>query len=195
MPKISIAIPYHNMENVDYFLVRLIKSLNLQTFRDFEIVLTKEGKMAENTNASIKKSKGDIIKIMYVDDYFTSPISLQSIVDSFNGGWLATGCLHDDGFNIKDYHEPSFDGILEGLNTIGSPSVIAFENKDPLMFDENMSWLLDLDYYKRLYTRYGQPTLLNSPHVVIGIGRHQMTHILTNEQKLEEHQYLNKKYE
>ena len=37
--KLSIAIPIHNMENADFFLGRLMRSLQIQTFRDFEIIL------------------------------------------------------------------------------------------------------------------------------------------------------------
>ena len=99
-PKISICIPTHNMDNADFFLVRLIKSLQTQTFRDFEIVITKDGAMAENTNATIKKAKGEIIKILYMDDYLAHPDSLKNIVGNFKGGWLATGCVHNFGDGI-----------------------------------------------------------------------------------------------
>lgn len=194
-PKISLAIPVHDMDHGDMFLRRLLRSLDMQTFRDFEVVITKEGRMAENTNAAIKKSKGEIIKILYLDDYLANQNALENIVKSFKGGWLATGCVHDMGDgNPINPHVPSFDGIPEGRNTIGSPSVVAFENKNPLLFDESMTWLLDVDLYQRLHDRYGLPTLLNDLDVVIGIGNHQMTNILTNEQKLAEEVYLNKKY-
>src|SRR3990167_1783291 len=104
-PKISICIPTHNMDNADFFLVRLIKSLQTQTFRDFEIVITKDGAMAENTNAAIKKAKGEIIKILYMDDYLAHPDALKNIAENFKGGWLATGCVHDFGDGVlKEPH-------------------------------------------------------------------------------------------
>lgn len=194
-PKISFCIPIHDMQHADFFLGRLMSSLSMQTFRDFEIVITKDGKMAENTNSAIKKAKGEIIKIMYMDDYFANEYSLENIVKNFQGGWLATGCLHDDmKSEPTNPHYPSYEGIHKNINTIGSPSVIAIENNEPLLFDEGMSWLLDVDYYKRLYVRYGRPTLLETVDVVIGVGSHQMTNILTNEEKLAEENYLNKKY-
>ena len=193
--KLSITIPTHNMDDADFFLARLIKSLQIQTFRDFEIVITKDGQMAENTNAAIKKSKGEIIKLMYMDDYLAHSESLKMIVDNFKGGWLATGCAHDNGDGkLFNPHLPSYEGIPNNMNTVGSPSVVAIENNNPLLVDENMSWLLDVDYYKRLYERYREPTLLNDLNVIIGIGSHQMTHILTDEEKLMEQNYLNYKY-
>lgn len=191
-PKVSICVPIHDMKNGDIFLDMLRASLNIQTFKDYELVITKEGKMAENTNAAIKKAKGEIIKILYMDDRFAHPDALKNIVEKFDGGWLATGCIHDNGKELYNKHMPSFDGIVRGQNTIGSPSVIAFENKDPLLFDENMTWLLDVDYYKRLAERYGFVAILNEVNVILGTGDHQMTNILTHEDKVSEGEYLRK---
>lgn len=193
--RISIVVPTHKMSNGEFFLNRLIHSLDVQTFRDFELVITTEGKMAANTNSGIKKAKGEIVKILFMDDYFYSKDALKHISDSFEGGWLATGCTHDDGYTVENPHEPSYnEDIRYGNNTIGSPSVVAFENKDPLLFDEKLSWLLDCDLYARLYARYGLPTLLPDIDIGIGIGRHQTTHLMSDREKNEEYQYLQEKY-
>ena len=193
-PKISIIVPIHNMQNGDKFLWRLVNSLTSQTFKDWELIITKEGRMAENTNAGIKKARGEIIKILYLDDYLAHPNSLQIIVDNFKGGWLATGCLHDNGKELSMPHYAKFDGVPDGINNIGSPSVMTFENSEPLLFDENLSWYLDVELYKRLGERYGQPTILDDLNVVIGIHAGQMTRILTNEEKLSEQNYFLQKY-
>lgn len=175
------------MDNWGHFLRRCLWSIEKQSFTDYEIVLIKHSTMPVTSNRVIESAKGDIIKILYVDDYFSHGDSLQEIVDNFNGGWLVTGCVHDPGGN---YHKPSYEGIPSGQNTIGSPSVLAFENNNPELFNINMSWLLDVHLYRRLYTRYGAPTILDTPNVTIGIGPHQMTHLLTDEQKESEKQYL-----
>ena len=194
-PKISIVVPIHDMQHGDRFLWRLVNSLTKQTFKDCELVVTKEGRMAENTNAGIKKAKGEIIKILYMDDYLAHSDSLQVIVNNFKGGWFATGCLHDDGVSIGSPHFPKWnENVIKGNNTIGSPSVIAMENNDPLLFDENMSWLLDVELYKRLYERYGEPTLVDDLNVIIGIGEHQITNLMPDVEKLAEYNYLNYKY-
>lgn len=196
MPRISICVPVHDMENGSYFFKRLTDSLEKQTFKDFELIVTKEGKMAENTNAAIKQAKGEIIKILFMDDFFASSEALQHIQDSFKGGWLASGCVHtEDGVILKDPHYPSYNhGIARGNNSIGSPSVVAFENKDPLLFDENLSWVLDCDLYTRLYNRYGYPTIINETDIAIGLGMHQTTNRMGNDEKLAEYRYLEKKY-
>ena len=195
--KISVVIPIHWMKNWQYFLTRCLSSIEQQTFTDYECILTKSGKMAENTNRAIQSAKGDIIKILYMDDYLAHQDSLKNIAENFKGGWLATGCVHDYGDGVlKDPHEPKVEGLMGNtiVNSIGSPSVIAFENKDPLLFDEKMGWVLDVDYYLRLLKRYGSVTLMNSMDVAIGCGDHQATNILTEESKREEEKYLIQKW-
>lgn len=193
---ISIVIPYHDMENAAFFMKRCIDSIMSQTYTDYEIVLTKAGKMAENTNAAIKRAKGDIIKILFLDDYLAHPNALKNIVDNFKGGWLVTGCEHDDGEQRFNPHLASWHpAMAQGMNTIGSPSVLAFENKNPELFDEGLSWMLDCDLYTRLYKRYGKPSIINDINVVIGVGSHQTTHLLPEEVKAAEVNYVIKKHE
>lgn len=187
IPTISVVIPIHDMKNGDKFLWRLINSLMEQTFKDFELVITKEGKMAENTNAGIKQARGELIKILYLDDYLAHPDALQEIVDNFQGRWLITGS--DDNPN------PMWtDDIETGNNKLGSPSALTILNNYPISFDVSMSWLLDCDYYRRMYDKYGEPVILNGVHVNLGKGEHQMTHILTDSEKKGERQYMKKKY-
>lgn len=195
-PRISLCVPTHEMENGEYFLDRLQKSLDRQTFRDFEVVVSKEGRMAENTNKAIKQAKGEIIKVLFMDDYLWSNDALQHLSDNFKGGWYASGCVHtDDGEHFFSPHKPEWNPeVPTGKNTIGSPSVIAFENKEPLLFDENLSWLLDCELYGRLYARYGEPTIEPLPDIAIGIGLHQTTHTMTDDEKRAEHYYLQNKY-
>lgn len=188
--KISIAVPVHNMQNRRFFIDRLEKSLEEQTFQDFEVVVTEDGKMAENTNSAIKKSKGEIIKVLYMDDYLAHKDALKNLAEAEPFDWLATGCDHDFNGQKHNPHLPSFEGILKGINTIGSPSVVAFRNDKPLLFDEKLSWLLDVDLYQRLYLKYGPPKLLDTIDTTIGIHEGQMTNILTDEEKQQEVDYL-----
>lgn len=194
MSKISIVTPVHNMENRDSFMKRLEDSLAKQTFQDFELVVTEDGLMAENTNSAIKKAKGEIIKILYMDDYLYSPYALEHIVNEFKGGWMATGCVHDNGEEIGNPHLAVWNkDVASGANTIGSPSVIAFENNNPLLFDEKLSWLLDCELYGRLFDRYGEPQILNHLDVAIGLHQGQTTHLMSDEDKQKEHEYLHEK--
>ena len=83
MPKVSIVIPYHNIPETAFFLGRLINSIEQQTFKDYEIVLEKYGRMAETYNVAIQKSKGEMVKLMGMDDYFFDQNALENIVKAF----------------------------------------------------------------------------------------------------------------
>jgi hypothetical protein len=178
------------MKHKEFFLERALNSVRAQTFQDYEIVITEDGKMAENTNSSIKKATGDLVKILYMDDWLAHPNALKEIVDNFEfqDDWLITGA-------DTNPHPYWTDDIETGNNRLGSPSTLTMRRSRALMFDERMSWLLDCDLYKRLYEEYGPPKILDSVGVRIGVGDHQMTNILTNEEKLLEHKLIKEKYE
>ncbi len=221
---ISICIPTYEMQGKGTeMLARGFDILTQQTYKDFEVVISDNSEddaikdlcqnslyqtlnikyfknpikgMANNTNEAIKKANGELIKILYMDDFLASKNSLQEIVDNFKGQWLVSGCEHYDGSKRYSPHYPTYTKkIYQGENTIGSPSVLTIKNeKNLLTFDKNMTWLLDCDYYKRLYDKYGEPVLLNKVNVIIGTGKHQMTNILSDTAKKKERYYMAKKY-
>lgn len=105
MPKVSICIPAY--KQVEY-LRKALRSVEVQTFTDYEIVLTddssddavqnllKEFDFKEklryfknspalgspaNWNLAILESEGEYIKILHHDDFFTSTTSLQHFVN------------------------------------------------------------------------------------------------------------------
>lgn len=202
-PKISICVPIHKtMKNGNFFLWRLTQSLMSQTFKDYELVITQEGSMPINTNAALKKAKGELIKILYLDDYFAHKSALQEIVDNFKeeDQWLATGCLHQDASRetLEEPHSPHYPtyskDMHRGNNTIGSPSVITIRNTGKLFFDENLSYLLDCDLYRRYFDTYGPPKLFNDLNIVIGLHPGQTSNTMSNAAKQKEFNYLNEKY-
>src|SRR3989344_517686 len=221
--KLSICIPTYEMRGeAKRVLTRSFDILKKQTFKDFEVVVSDNSEddiiknlcknseyqllninyfknprkgIAQNTNEAIKNAKGEIIKILYMDDYLANENSLQRIVENFKGYWLVTGCEHDDNKHRYNPHYPKYNKkIYYGKNPLGSPSVLAIKNGNPLLFDENMTWLLDCDYYKRMHDKYGEPNILNEVNVIIGISEHQVTNILSNFVKKKEYLYMLKKY-
>jgi hypothetical protein len=198
--KLSIAIPFHDTPNTTFYLARLLKSIEIQTFKDYEIVLTKEGAMAHNHNEAILKSKGEIVQMMQMDDYFTDKDSLQYIVDGFNRGavWQITSCWHLMGDEI-DYNRPHIpewtDDIYTGNNRLGSISTLSFRNDKRLLFEEPLSWLVDVDLYYRYFLLHGKPNLLGSKNVVVDTRNDRLSHTLSDELKANEVEYLRKKYE
>lgn len=197
--KLSIVVPIHKeMQNGPFFLWRLMQSLMSQTFTDYELVIVQEGTMPQNTNAGLLKARGELIKIIYMDDYFSHPEALQRIVEAFRPEdmWLATGCLHQSGSEIP--HSPHYPEYTQdihlGNNRIGSPSVVTLRNKGILLFDEKLSFLLDCDLYRRYHDTYGPARLITDLNVVIGLGEHQTSHTMPSQEKLQEFEYMKGKY-
>jgi glycosyltransferase involved in cell wall biosynthesis len=147
--------------------------------------------MARNSNRAIKYARGELIKILYMDDYLAHENSLQMIVDKFkeNDTWLVTGCIHQDKTNqLTNPHVPTYsEEIYTGKNTIGSPSVLTFKRERGLLFDERLSWLLDCDLYKRYFDAYGRPKILDDINVVIGLHDGQTSNLMSYADKSLEH--------
>ena len=185
--KISIIIPTAECEGKK-FLPRCLDSIKAQTYTNYEVIVTEEGKVAHNMNCGIRRATGDIIKILCHDDYLNGPHALEELVSAWKGGWLVSGCIHDvAGHGLVNTHYPGWnDHIHRGFNTIGGLSVLAFENKDPLFFTEGLDWVVDVDFYRRAFDRYGLPRFLVTDNVVIGYGEHQTSFKLTEEQRKNE---------
>ena len=221
---LSICIPTYEMHGrATEMLTRNFDILKKQTFKDFEVIISdnslddvvknlcendiyqflniryirnpRKG-ASSNTNEAIRNARGDLIKILHMDDFLVDKNSLKDIVDNFKGGWMVTGCRQEKSkWWRRKVHFPLYNEKIHlGKNTIGAPSVLTIKNNNPLLFDENLKWLFDCDYYKRLYDKYGEPTILNKVNVIIGIGKHQVTNHLTRQIKNNEKKYMQKKY-
>lgn len=208
------------MANGRELLERNLKSIYIQNYDNYEVVISDDSKdntlrdwvitldmpiqyyrnmsspgMANNTNNAINNSHGRLVKILFQDDFFYDSRSLENIVKHFTPTcwWLATGCTHTiDGRNLFNDHKPYYS---ESENTIGSPSVITFRREITSRFDPNFKWVLDLDWYKQLYRRYGKPKIFDQTNVVIGIHMGQETAKLSDSLKNQEHNLLKLKYE
>ncbi len=197
MKRISVVIPWHFMDNWQFYLTRCLKSIEAQTFTDYEVVLIKHSTMPVTSNRVIEAATGELVKVLYMDDYLAHGNALQEISDNFTkeSNWLISGCLHDDGSGPTNYHEPKYnDQIYTGVNTVGSPSVLTFRREGCLFFDERLSYLLDCDLYKRLHDTYGPPVILKTPNVVIGIHPGQVSNLMPTAEKNAEYQYIMQKY-
>lgn len=216
-PKISIVVPVYLMDNALEFTQRNLDSIRSQSFTDYEIIVSDDSEddmlkshfrnyktkwyknpgvhsMASNSNYGISKATGEIIKILYQDDYFYTNTSLEDIDRYLVGqaSWLVSGCVHNIEGQLVNEHMPFYS---ESDNTIGSPSVLAFKKEVEERFDPQFHWTLDLDLYKRLYRNYGKPKILNKVNVVIGIHKGQKTNLLSDERKRLEHAMLKDKFE
>lgn len=193
--KISICIPtWEQHGKGPRFIIELFNSIKNQTFSDFNVIVSdhslnddiekiclsyqnffeikyfrnpiKYGNGPANTNFSIKFADGEIIKIMFQDDFFYENNSLMKIHEQFEKkpiSWLVCGCnhTHDDGKTFTNQLIPYWnEKIPFGVNTISSPSVLSFRNNSKLYFDENLVLLMDCEIYYQFYMKFGEPEIL-----------------------------------
>ena len=203
-PRFSICIPtYEQGGNGVKHLKRLLESIESQTFKDYEIIIsdhsrnnevmsytegldckyiwnpTKYGNGPANTNSAIVNASGELIKIMFQDDLMHSPDCLSIIDENFDEytDWLVVGCnhSHDPGMFYNPMVPSWNDDIVRGVNTISSPSVLTIRNKDLSYFDENLEVMMDCDYYYQLYNRFGLPKIVPDTLITNTIHRHQIS--------------------
>ena len=225
---VSICIPTYEMKGkgVEY-LEYSFNILQQQTYTNFEIIISdhsqspiiedlckkwsnklnirhyyndnNRGVSSSNINNAIKKAKGEIIKILFQDDFLYGDNSLEIQLVHFLGNhnhWLVSACCHLKDNQIKNPFYPKYhDNIQYGENTISSPSVLMFKNEDIIEFDENLFWLMDTDYYKRMYDKFGLPSICNYITVINREHENQVSNTLATEEiKNQEYEYIVDKY-
>jgi hypothetical protein len=197
--KVSIIVPFHYMKDWQFFLERCMKSIEIQHFKDYEVLLLKGGNASQTQNQLMRSATGELIKILHADDYFTDPFSLERIVAEFGefDYWMASGCLHQGTMGPVDRpHKAVYtQDIHTGNNGLGGPSVITLRNELGVFFDESLHWMYDVDLYKRLHDKYGPPKIINDYSVVIGLHSDQSTNQIPDITKLSEVQTMKKRYE
>lgn len=160
-----------------------------------------------NWNEAVLKSHGDYIKIMHHDDWFSGEDSLKQFVQmleehqeadiAFSGTLQSKGTesyerhiLGKDVKLIKDNYKNLFLG-----NTIGAPSATIYK-KNNIQFDENLTWLVDMEFYMNVLKNNPQFIYSNEPLVSIGMSQEQLTEscITDKEINIREYGYIYVKY-
>lgn len=199
-PKLSICIPAYDMQGKGRDLLeRSFHALARQSFRDFEVIVSdqsddgaikalcdryqskfpihrienRDGKRqaSANCNNAIRHARGEIIKILFQDDYLFCDDALAILVERFAASsacWSICACEHST--NGKTHFrpfQPAYHRRIQfGKNTISSPSVIALRRDTRLEFDEALIWLMDVDFYKRCNSVLGTPLVIEDILVV-----------------------------
>lgn len=159
------------------------------------------GSSSSNMNNAILNCKGEIIKFLFQDEYLYKNNCLEDIKNYFDNNnvyWVLTGCSYGpDITQTIGSMTPHYDdrSIIESINTIGSPSVVSIRNNNLELFSNDLLWIMDCDYYKRVFDRHGYPGILNDNKVFICQHKNQVTNLITLELKLKEQNYLKNKYQ
>jgi hypothetical protein len=208
------------------FLDFNLKQINNQTYKNIEIVISDHsqnndimelyhkwknqlnivyiknnnnlGVSSSNVNNAINNSKGELIKILFQDDFLYHNNSIKDIIENFEDGynWLVTSSTHTyDGFNFSNELIPIYnDNIHLGINTISSPSVLTIRKSVTERFDEKLIWLMDCDMYKQLYIKYGEPKIVKKVNVVNRLWGNRLSDTISQDIKDKEFLILQKKY-
>jgi hypothetical protein len=158
------------------------------------------GIISPNLNNAIRHCKGQYIKILFQDDFLFDEYSLEKTADYIKQkdiDWLVTGCAHTRNMiDMYDVMMPKYHNrIFEGINTISCPSVLTIKNtEDKLYFDEELKWLMDVDYYKRCYDKFGLPDIINDVTIINRDSEIRATTMIDESQKVYETNLLKSKY-
>lgn len=228
IPKVSICIPaYNNAAEVK----RLLESIRMQTFRDLEIILTDDSTNEEiaelvkssgwediryihnekplghifNWNKSLSEAQGEYIKIMFSDDWFTAPDSLEKMVSLLDrspeaslafcgtmqvmlpeGGQAVQGEPEDGSGQPgkKAYARAAADWYTDRLAADYRNLFLGNEIGAPsatlyracgAMFDEKSNWASDMFLYFEILSRNPRFVCTQEPLISIGIHEAQYT--------------------
>ena len=217
--KVSIAIPtWESHGRGVEFLDDLLRTIEIQHFKDFEVVISdhsknddlankvkefdtkfqikyiknnkNRGNSPANLNNAIDNCSGEIIKIMFQDDFFYDDEALEKIYYSLADSekmWLLNGCNHTKDHGNSFYWEfyPKFNpDLLRGVNTISSPSVVAFKNNVDNRFDTNIVYFMDLDFYYGMKQKYDDPIFYNDVLISNRVHDDSISNSLTNKEEI-----------
>lgn len=173
------------------------KHLNIRYFRNEE----GRGVISPNLNNALRNCSGKWIKILFQDDLLFDSNTLKNIKDFIDSDsdmkWMASSFWHtNDGRNLHSRLKPRWPNnpIWAGHNSIGCPSAITIKNEDILYFENGLNWLMDCDYYQRMFLKHGLPKILDTDTMVNRIVEDRLTNTIPEEQKRSEYIKLRELY-
>lgn len=226
MAKVSICIPTYNQVK---YLKRTIESVLNQTYTDYEIIITddsptdivfdlvqeyKSEKIVyyknqvplgspENWNEAIRLSKGDYIKVLHHDDYFTFTDSLEGFVDLMDNSPNAVFGFSSSVVDLIDrkkrwIHSPTSEDLanlkenpycLFFKNFIGAPSATIFRRSSNIYFDKKLKWVVDLEFYYRILAN--NEFVFNQRELITTVGdNNNITNECKDNKNIEIKEYL-----
>lgn len=159
------------------------------------------GIISPNINESMKNCNGKWIKILFQDDFMFDDLSLQKQYDYIqkneNLVWFFSQFYHsNDGVNFYRHYYPQWNNtVWSGNNTLGCPSGLTLKNNDLIFFDEKLNWLMDCDFYQRMFLKHGEPSILNEITVVNRTWGNRLTDTISEQQKYDEFLIVKQKYD
>lgn len=218
MKKVSICIPAYN--NVSA-IKRLCISILEQDYSEYEVIITDDSTEDDveryikeiqdkrfsyernviplgataNCNAAIRKAKGEYIKVMHHDDWFSDSHSLRLMVNMLEqnadaviafSGTYQVSAKNRYARSITPEQENKLrcdaDYLFIG-NYIGAPSATIWRNQG-VLFDDRIKWLVDVELYIRLLREKNIYAYTTEPLICIGISDTQVTESCLHDREL-----------
>ena len=215
-PFISICIPAY--KRLPY-LKRLLASIAEQSYRHYEIIVSDDSDdesvydflqtfnylvpiqyfknspslgTPANWNAAISKAKGDWIKLMHDDDWFSTNDSLQKFADATLYGPKFIYSSYSNFIETEERYQPVHHNktqlnrilrqplLLLSENIIGPPSVTMFHKSILEKYDERMKWRVDLEYYIRVLLKEKEVYPIQDTLIHVGVSESQVTNSCLN---------------
>jgi len=162
-----------------------------------------------NWNEGIKKATGEYIKILHHDDWLADENSLKKFVKLLDEnpqsdfGYSKSVNFETETGNVRSRKAEKYVEQLENdcfelflTNRIGAPSVVIFRNNNGFLFDEALTWVVDIDFYIMCLLKNKNIAFQNEVLVNIGISKTQVSKTCENNRDIEifEQFYLYDKY-
>ena len=72
------------------------------------------------------------------------------------------------------------------MNLIGSPVVIMYKKEINLLFDHNLIWLMDVEFYFRVLRQYGPPILIDDMLLITRLRKDGITNTMITQDIIDE---------
>lgn len=237
MPKVSICVPtYQNQEELQR-LVDSVREQTFQEFEIIITDDSKDNQIQEyiaklqeekdsvadkiryyhnakplghiyNWNEALSYAKGEFVKIMFSDDWFTYSDSLKKMVTALErtpeAGMVFCGSMQVSSKN--SYSRKPEEGYVKKLqkdyrylfisNQIGAPSDTLYRRSLQVKFDEKSNWASDVFLYMEILKKNPNFVYFKEPLISIGIHDHQYTESFSeNDSRIfKDYQYMFEKY-
>lgn len=197
--EVEVIIPDHSVNmDIEEFCYDNIFDLNIIYFRNEE----NRGDVASNKNLGMDLAKGEVVKMMYMDDYFYTNDALEKTYNTLMNSdkmWLVCGTNHtrDNGKTFDTFIMPRWnDNMLRarGNNTMSGVSVISYKNPMDVRWDSKTIMLLDVDFYYSLRSKYGDCIYLNECMITQRVNKDALSSTISDEDVQKEFVYCREKH-
>lgn len=169
-------------KDIEEVLAPFLKKLSIRYFFNQPAL-----KSPENWNYAIEKANGDLILVLHQDDWLHATDALSTYGRAFQDPSISLAFCRNTA--VTKHGEivtlQKKRNLVRQLNkkpmhllfsqVIGTPSNLMFRSSIPLRFDNRFVWLVDVDFYIRLFGAGLRYTYIDQHLVSIGLHEEQMT--------------------